>query len=96
MGYDSEMGMFCNTCLVSTGEIWQSEVTLEEIATAASALVHTEVIVCQICKKERPKNPKQYDPINLMAGLDPGWYSAYDGEMCGPCMLEIYRKANQL
>lgn len=50
---------------------------------------------CQECGKVRTTEP-DYNPIRLINGsTDPGWYSSPDdGELCGPCMVAIFKKAN--
>ena len=49
---------------------------------------------CIECGKTRT-DETDYDPFALFRGSDnPGWYSGDDGEICGPCMGGIFRKAN--
>lgn len=51
-------------------------------------------ITCQDCGKLRTDEP-DYNPLALLAGADPGWYSGDDGELCGPCMVALFQKANR-
>lgn len=41
-GYDSEMGLFCNTCGVFQNDIWQGAVSIADLVEAASELPHKE------------------------------------------------------
>ena len=58
---------------------------------------------CDICFTIKTESVSEYDVIKLADNLwpspfhedvDPGWYSGDDGEICGPCMLELTRKSN--
>lgn len=57
----------------------------------------TDLIRCQVCHKVRTTET-DYSPFLLIRGVaDPGWWSTpEDGEICGPCMVESFRKANRL
>jgi len=57
----------------------------------------TEPVKCQVCGKVRT-HELDYSPFLLIRGaVDPGWWSTpEDGEICGPCMLEAFKKGNGL
>lgn len=51
---------------------------------------------CDMCGRGKLPNEPEYNPIDLMTGRTTGWYSGDDGEICGSCMVKLYRKANNI
>jgi hypothetical protein len=50
---------------------------------------------CDECGRERKSDEPDYNPIQLLTGQAPGWYSGDDGELCGECMTTLFARANQ-
>lgn len=59
---------------------------------------------CEVCGEQKPEGASEYNPLALLVvnpvdnlgGNNPGWYSGDDGELCGDCMLTIFRRANKI
>ncbi|RZT59334.1 hypothetical protein EV140_1939 [Microcella alkaliphila] len=56
--------------------------------------ISENVPTCVECGVERPKQAKDYNPMQAIIGAELGWYSGSDGELCGPCLSALMRMAN--
>jgi hypothetical protein len=53
-------------------------------------------VTCSICGRERTDADFDYSPMQAVFGQQFGWLSSSeDGEICGDCLAEMHRKANQ-
>ncbi len=51
-----------------------------------------EAPMCVECQRTRTDADGDYHPMQLFMRMRVGWYSGDDGEMCGECMAEIFRR----
>lgn len=50
---------------------------------------------CENCQRTRTETDPDYNPIQIIANLDLGWYSGTDAELCGECMTTLMNGANK-
>lgn len=63
---------------------------------AAQLVTGDERIRCLDCDRHRKPDEPDYNPIQLLIGQAPGWYSGDDGELCGDCLTVLFETANRL
>jgi hypothetical protein len=44
---------------------------------------------CVVCGRDKTKEDKDYDPMQVLTGQPVGWYSGEDGEVCPEDMTRL-------